>query len=467
MFISMFISFSLVNCEPNKKCSPGYYFSRSNCLLCPPGYYCSGDGDANVCPSNTYGVTGSSSCLSCDSSCINGCDSTTGECTSCRFLQYRTGTKCISLFPILGSIISNLICPLRAVFSDPCCPANQVSINGECCPLQQQNLFSNPVGCCSNNTLPVATGECCGLNSFYLSANGVTSCCAPGQFFSNGKCCATGYYNSSGLCCAIGTYNSQDVCCPLGQVSTAARICACPHGTFLNGSTCIPCDNSCLTCDPISGLCTSCDTPLSITGNLCCGGGRVNINGKCQCAPETSSVNGSCCANTSITNVNGSCCPIDTTPINGGCCLNSQINNGICCPMGTQPTGSTCCLPSQGISGNNQCCSISPISTVTPCNCGAGYYSNGTSCMTCSISHCSTCTNANTCTKCKGTTVLDPTSSTCVCPGGQSPDKNGICCYDVLLNKDDICCGQNAIQVINGTQCLCPSQLVATNTSCV
>lgn len=334
------------------------------------------------------------------------------------------------------------------------CPDGTYSSSGQC------YACNSSCKTCSNQN------QCNSCNyPFVLLANRCVSDCQNGTFYGDGSCracdpsCLTcaGYSTSCTSCPSplILYNNTCYTICPVATVNGTCTI-VCPSGSYLSGTSCLPCDTKCSTCFGSATNCTSCASGLSSNGNCIdnCPSGTFASNGFCSpCDVSCLTCQGSpfnClqCANGYLRN-GMSCvqnCPsgffynpavTSCSPCGAGCQVCSSLSqcsvcadptltsvNGICqraCPAGATLIGNNC-VCTFGVLQQSTCVS----------SCLDGFYATTDRvCALCS-SPCFTCTgNSTSCSSCISGYTYDPISRTCTqtsqCPYGAYRDVNGQC----------------------------------------
>ncbi|KAL4478585.1 hypothetical protein ABPG74_006820 [Tetrahymena malaccensis] len=393
-------------CKPS--CPMGYYqdSSSNTCILCHT--FCSACTGAlsTQCSSCNMGYELSgSTCNSytCDSTCGTCNGSGPNKCTSCNTGYTLSGSTCL-----------------------PTC-------HPSCKTCSAQN---NPNACTSCN------------DGNYLSNNQCVTCPAP---------CGTCVYSNSQVICnsctptTSYTFDSTNkVCNPICDPSCLActqpqnsNACSsCPSGSFLQGSTCQPCQSPCKTCLNSATSCRSCVSSTNYTYD--------SVNFVCQMICHSS------CSSCTKPNDQTQCTK----------CVDGYYLNGTTCTLCNSPckfcSSATQCLScvnntdytydpnaKQCISNCYQyCSSCSKPSDSNSCTaCKDGYYLSGSQCLQCS-SPCSKCTsNANQCTGCISGYSLDSSQNKCniqcyqTCKTCSSPNNQQACnsCIDGYFIQNNQC----------------------------
>ena len=197
------------------ECGAGSYLQDGECIVCPVGHSCSGDGTAVPCEKGTYSVEeGASACSLCDtgfSTKISGATS----CDTCAAGFYASGRGCVE------------------------CQA------GYACPGGGKSPYICPRGSYSE----AGAGLCVSCDTGYSTDNnGATSAdecntCVPGYYYNqNNRCelCMAGYS------CPGGRTDAS--VCPKGSFSDdGAESCTkCPNGYTTTGSETPFSDDACI-----------------------------------------------------------------------------------------------------------------------------------------------------------------------------------------------------------------------------
>ena len=220
MHLSYSYKFSDGNCDVNN-CDLDYCSDRS-CLRCEEGYYLSGTSYCNECPAY---------CVKCTDYY---------SCTECVYGRY--GTKCEST--------------CRSTCSD-CVGSSECT---ECIPGRYGSYCQNycPLGCI-DILCEKTTGKCtqgC-IHGYYLSGENCSQCpehCT--RCFNSSRClgCQTGFFGT--FCQSKCPSYCKDKYC---DKETGYCTEGCTGGYYLNGSTCLGCPQTCLSCVNLT-LCTKCKT---------------------------------------------------------------------------------------------------------------------------------------------------------------------------------------------------------------
>ncbi|ELP89096.1 hypothetical protein EIN_448670 [Entamoeba invadens IP1] len=301
--------------------------------------------------------------------------------------------------------------------------------------------------------------------------------------------CVSGSYSSAGsstcTLCVAGTYSSVESSsectnCEAGTYSSqGAELCTiCPPDTYsLTGSSgCVSCTNdTCISCDSKSGLCTKCAQGSGLISNgKCekCQAGYFSIGGLVSCVKcgdkEYSSLGSTKCL---------SCNPLcNTCNTTNGECLScypgSRVINGNCvgCPAGQALNSNECIVcetNSYSIGNATQCTLCSMCKDCDKTNghciqcevgyelvsnqcymCSLGSYGNNSQCIKCPLGTYSDTIGAITCLSCRdnnytpkiGLMECISCDSTCI----SCNKENGFCssCIDgaILINNSCSVC---------------------------
>lgn len=271
--------------------------------------------------------------------------------------------------------------------------------------------------CYSGYMLDPNTNTCliCGENCLTCDVTNTKLCftCAVGSFLSGTSClpCDTMCVSCS------GTAKSCQSCPPseffditTSQCSSCPRNCAtcsdgstctlCRNGFALSGTTCRSCVISCSTCDPSDiNTCTSCYKGLELKNGAC-----VSCPDKC-----TSCSKGYCaiCIDGYHPNSVGVCVMDCELPC--ATCTDNKPTQCLSCFGGSNLSGKTCV---QDLSCNN-------YKNCTSCGQGNGYILLGAYCYSCSpISKCIQCrtTNISACSLCENGYYINSVDTCSACP---------------------------------------------------
>jgi hypothetical protein len=308
----------------------------------------------------------------------------------------------------------------------------------------------------NSNTQPGVTG--------YM-VNGAIKLCSPGcNDCSSGECtsCLTGYtFDSTTATCFTCALN-----CIACSASNPNSCTACITGSYLSGTSCLPCNRTCIACSGTANSCTTCppgqffdsgqgqctfcqkncqtctsDTVCTLcnrgfalatatNSSIICRGcslkcsscNAANITECTSCAAGLQLVSGSCvqCPDKCTSCSDGKCaiCISGFTPNSNGVCVKTcQLPCATC--VDNQPSVCLSCYSGSSLSGNT--CQInlncSATSTCTDCGQGLGYILVAAQCLACTpIANCLQCSanNADVCAICaQGYYVGTTGCSTC------------------------------------------------------
>lgn len=223
----------------------------SSCLTCTS----EGINGCQTCTSDKY-LSSSNSCLPCNSNCKT-CISTSTKCISCNSPKFLLGSTCVDSCGFGYYLRSDSTCQpcnqacVECTSAKPTectkCANGQYLDGGSCfpCDILCETCEKSPTICKS-----------CPKTTYLLGSNCVSAC-------PDGK-----YPRTSDLTC-----QSCDLTCLTCTGSTSFNCKTCPDGKYLTSTyQCQNCNSNCKTCDlSISTKCISCTSPLflSQTGNTC------------------------------------------------------------------------------------------------------------------------------------------------------------------------------------------------------
>ena len=482
---------------------------------------CTADAD---CPAETDLCYGAPTCNRETGSCIRGslkdCDDrnvcTTDSCTAASGAcvhQNNTATCDDGL-----SCTSTDACANGTCQGPSQCPAEEICTTAGCVCSEGQTRCGGqtciPIGdchCTQDADCNVENNICNGTSG---DARCVSGTCIPGAIPScddqNG--CTTDscnpasgcvHSNNTQLCndqnvctandiCSQGQCGGTAIACPLtGQVCDAVQGCACPQGTKVCGSQCIPenqiccgsgtkrCQNQCI---PLADCCTNSDCPedtdvcnghesCNLGTRRCQSGPALNCNDLNNCTTDTClPLTG--CRNAPNNNVcdDGDPCTINTVCSNGSCAGQPACAAGLVC----DPSGPSCNCPA-----GQRLCGPSCISSASACECflpGACNDNNAcTSEETCDlVNHVCVngtpvnCDDGNPCTNddCSASVGCRHQSNNIACNDSNVCTQNDVC-------SNSICSGQTVSCPLQGqvcnpvTGCQCPSGKEPCGQECV
>ncbi|XP_061176826.1 uncharacterized protein LOC133185543 isoform X2 [Saccostrea echinata] len=273
--------------NPCTPCSPGFFCVNGEKSRCPPGYYCSpGSSEPIPCPTGSYCPSGGIHPIKCKAGHYNptNTSSNSSDCLSCPPGFYcflpggdRPTGPCLPGFFCSGG--STTPTPVEGVMGDMCpagtycprgspepipCPSgyfNPYTTRGECevclgnltCPVgslypsecnpERENIsilcsvnYENTTNPCINSDGSQKAGICTDCPKGNLCKDGFNITCPAGYFCPNGSSvfiCPEGFYCPEGqvwpLPCDIGTFN------PYYGNSTGKACLKCSPGMFCSG----------------------------------------------------------------------------------------------------------------------------------------------------------------------------------------------------------------------------------------
>ncbi|ELP86873.1 protein serine/threonine kinase, putative [Entamoeba invadens IP1] len=395
-----------------KQCSMGYYSKSNVCTKCPVGYYANVVG-SSTCKSCATGYfansTGTINCYKCDELCST-CIKSNGNCNSC----------------YTGYILKDGLCIQCTAGTK----ANQVTNNCDVCPAGTKSTESYD-NCeeCENGYYSLTKSTSCNkCSSTCLTCNNT-----------NGKCisCIMGYglySNNNCIKCKNGFYSIDSLCqvCPTMTYQTAT-------GSF----SCLSCNQTCSSCDNISGKCLTCREGYELT-----------TLGTCTpCNDLYFSLGGI-----------SKCTRCDTS------CIYCFRESGKCseCVSGFKKVvinSTKNCVPCS-LNGNCSTCNEVEEEESRVCiECVDGFYLDNNKCNKCSdIENCEKCsTQSKKCLSCSGALIsVGNMCINCVMGTMKSGDKTCSNCFDIIPNCQ--LCEYNVIS----PKCLkCFAPYVISNQMCV
>ncbi len=408
-----------------------------------------------ACPAGT--VLSGSACLPCGTFC--------SECT-----VPADPTKCLACALISGVVATGSIAPYTCS-----CPAGTALSGAACLPCSQY---------CDGCTVPSDNSKCLACSatiSGIVQSGGsapYTCECPAGTTLSiAGTVCSSCSVYCNG--CTGPSDNTKCLdCAAITSVSKTGSVspytCACPAGTVLSGSACLPCSPYCASCTvpSDSSKCILCSSSIS---------GLVQSGTTCSCPSGTTISGSDClscsvyCAECSVPNDSSKC--ITCSPTITGI----QQTGSICaCPAGTVLSGSQCaachpmCADCSAPGDQNSCVSCAAIENVEmisagTCQCKAGtvydsglcVYTSGCSAL-CGSGNCLSQGDASACLSCLEGTIATPVgvAFTCQCPSATTL-YNGTACVPILTsNCAPLCSSSGCVEPNNPLRCVsCVSQL--------
>ena len=271
----------------------------------------------------------------------------------------------------------------------------------------------------------------CPINCDTCSGSSTCTTCVEGYIGATCSQCDThhGYHLFEGMCidCIYGSANSVDGCvCDVGYepLPSSFACVECSPETYkpvVSNEPCMPCPGACKTCESSGGQCISCsdDYYLNANGHTCLPCSEYpGMEGCATCSSSVSCQIQQPCVTTfeclSCSNglflLNGACATCDPTCVFG--CTTG--NPCLVCDVGTYLTyagGVPTCLQCPG-----SCATCSDANTCTSCQ--PSYILDNESCLPCEDSNCLTCSGTgylvgNICNSCRAGFYVDPTSSDC------------------------------------------------------
>jgi len=383
------------NCIPCSDQGCSVCTNETNCILCYPKYasylyysYVLVNGVCEcqvpnsipagwqgcVCAQGYYESPYGAQCLTCPNTCIS-CTYNMGNPAG----NYMNCNTCVDPSMIITSI-GYCQCPTNSKYiaSSKSCQCSQgYYMYGQSC-----TPCSLPCGNCTNSNI-------------------CTSCAIPNQMtLSGGTCICTNPINS--------IYNSD-----LNQ-------CICPERTYLDGTSCDECGETCMSCES-STECISCIDPAHMT---------LESNGTCTC-PAGTIFNGDTCA-----------------------CDDNYFSEGSECikcePPCNQCTDQTHCLScldpnNMYISEYGECVCKDPQAYFDDlekiCICNDGYFMRNSACFSCPDT-CRTCEDNENCTSCVDEYHMNLDNGTCSCSDTNSSfsSNRSMCvCNQGYQYLDNVC----------------------------
>ncbi|ELP85534.1 protein serine/threonine kinase, putative [Entamoeba invadens IP1] len=392
-------------------CQAGYYSFNNQCEKCPLGTFTDSNGKDNCETCGDYNfanVTGSTTCLPCDTLCAVRCEKTSGNCTTCVSGYVATEGVCKMC---LGGTKSNSITNLCDT-----CPAGTYSNDKSSTCTNCKNLEFSLKGSSSCQTCNSVCREC-------NSTNGNCTACFDGYGISNSFSCEM---------CQESTYSFDSKCTNCEEMN---------YQDEKGKTTCKKCDSSCSTCDKTNGKCTNCKA----------GYGFNKTEGSCTtCTPKTYST-----GNTS------ECVSCQSE------CTNCFKETGMCssCEDGFKTKENKCV--SCSLNGNCTSCNTTGDEQNWVCNkCENGLYLNNNNCILCEeIAHCASCSQTQKkCLYCHEDYVTD--GNKCFkCEEGKV--KNGDkTCIDIFYLIPNCKNGYYDNATLKCTECFEPFELTSDSLSC-
>ncbi|ELP86152.1 protein serine/threonine kinase, putative [Entamoeba invadens IP1] len=392
-------------------CQAGYYSLNNQCEKCPLGTFTDSNGKDNCETCGDYNfvnVTGSTTCLPCDTLCAVQCEKTSGNCSTCVGGYVATEGVCKMC---LGGTKSNSITNLCDK-----CPAGTYSNNKSSSCSNCKNLEFSLKGSSSCQTCNSVCREC-------NSTNGNCTACFDGYGISNSFSCEM---------CQEGTFSFDSKCTNCEEMN---------YQDEKGKTTCKKCNSSCSTCDKTNGKCTNCKA----------GDGFNKTEGSCTtCTPKTYST-----GNTS------ECVSCQSE------CTNCFKETGYCssCEDGFKTKENKCV--SCSLNGNCTSCNTTGDEQNWVCKkCENGLYLDNNNCILCEeIAHCASCSQTQKeCLYCHEDYVTD--GNKCFkCEEGKVKNGDKTCidiCYLIPNCKN----GYYDNATLKCTECFEPFELTSDSLSC-
>ena len=352
-----------ISCPPGMFCAGEGLTSPSG--LCSPGYFCNEDASTATpmdditggeCPRGRYCLAGSTiTASSCPKGTFNNRTglSNISECQFCPPGYYCPYTGLVEPFGLCnagyycigGSPVSN---PSNVTYGDQC-------ISGHYCPIGTASPIPCPVGSFLPTTGATSLSECLpcssGMYCEYSGQSNVTGLCSAGYYCTSNSSTPTPIDGITGNVCPNSSY------CPVGS----SQPLTCPNATYMNHTGA----ESCYIC-PEGHYCVGTDEAILCPQGYYCGTGtgldwEPCPKGTYGSREGLSSVNqcilcpgGYYCDSSGAINVSGSC------------------SDGYYCTIAV-----TIATPTQGNDGNGSYCPIGhycPEMSSMPLPCEAGSY---------------------------------------------------------------------------------------------
>ena len=330
--------------EPCSKCEDNFFVSNGECKPCSKSCQTCSELET-LCTSCKVGskLIGAS----CESECIDNCETCKFPCSKCSNGFYSEQGQCFKC---------NANCKTCTTFSTRCdsCLEGYGLINSAC----EKSCMDHCLSCDS---------PCSICETNYYLYNGVCIRCDPACRTCNDlgpdHCleCAIGYHKENGVCKADCQENCKSCDEPCSE---------CEIGYFIYQQGCQKCTSSCKTCQSIPDRCTSCSPGYGLISNKCVKG----------CANHCSSCDFICTK-----------CEDGYISISGIC----EVCEGNCMTCHISPEKCLSCKFGFALQGTE--CINSCIEHCTTCNypctlCSPGYVSLSGVCIACPTG-CSSCSS--------------------------------------------------------------------------
>ena len=279
-------------------CKSGEYLLGNECKPCPAGSACSGDGTVTECTGNTYAAAGSTECSECPVGTTANATHTGCEAITCPSGQYLDGNDCVecpagSACTGDGTVTECTGNTYAAAGATECteCPTGTVSVDNhtacETCPAGYACSGDGTVTECTGNTYSTdGMTMCKECGEGKIAVDNHTAC----------ETCPAGYAcpgDGTVTECTGNTYavagSTECSACPVGTKPnvghTACEQIVCKTGEYLLGNECKPC--------PAGYACSGDGTVTECTGNtystdgmtMCkeCGEGKIAVDNHTAC----------------------------------------------------------------------------------------------------------------------------------------------------------------------------------------
>ncbi|CAG9317977.1 unnamed protein product [Blepharisma stoltei] len=493
--------------------------SPTNCTSCalPNQMTLSNNYCTCTSPSNSVYNSTMNQCTCPDQTYLNGttCDNCAETCMSC-----ESNTECLACIdPAHMTLESNgtCTCPANSTFKGNTCVCNNgyfwLSSEYECAkcqpPCQQCSNETTCLSCLDPYNMYLNNGECyCRDPHAVFDIHENVCVCSIGYFMSNSQCfscpdtCSSCENNNNCTSCVnenqMSLVNGYCTCTdPSNSVfNPELSQCICPGRTYLNGTSCSICHDTCYSCEN-SSECLTCINPvmtLENNGTCICPANSYFIQDGCECKSQFYWNGGECeecyqtCLECEEFNFCSSCIDQNGMILNNGQCscidphayFDPQESLCLCsegyfmidyacwaCPE----TCSTCdnntncasCIDENHMILVNGTCSCSDpnstfISSQRMCVCNQGYQYWNNECIECPV-ECSLCSDSDVCIECANSEEMTIISSVCVCNKNNTvynPLTNSCICRQQYYYDGDECvaCQSPMCDVCENDRCL-------------